>query len=227
MGLAVILAVQSVANIVTATILELELRFPLYFSAFSHRSGNCSRFSLALFVVSISALSEDHKLLFYAPCLCSSVAISRPRAAWDFWNPRENCPCTLQLDTRLGVGEGLKGRDLGERCLAGDEPKLGAARGCLASQIQGKGEVSHGPVAGLLLTDLLLVVGGLASSHACSLKAQAATERVCYLLNRWLQSGQDPVTWGLWQLLGWEMLWMPFCTDISSNSVCLPSKQAR
>lgn len=165
-GLAVILAVQSVANIVTATILELELRFPLYFSAFSHRSGNCSRFSLALFVVSISALSEDHKLLFYAPCLCSSVAISRPRAAWDFWNPRENCPCTLQLDTRLGAGEGLKGRDLGERCLAGDEPKLGAARGCLASQIQGKGEVSHGPVAGLLLTDLLLVVGGLAPSHA-------------------------------------------------------------
>lgn len=56
MGLAVILAVQ---NIITATILELQpqLRFPLYFSVLSHQSGNCSRFSLALFVVSISALS--------------------------------------------------------------------------------------------------------------------------------------------------------------------------
>lgn len=58
-----------------------------------------------------------------------------------------------------------QGRDLCEQCLPGEEPKLGAAQGCLAFQIRAKGEVSHGPVAGLLLTDLLLVVGGLAPSH--------------------------------------------------------------
>lgn len=75
--------------------------------------------------------------------------------------PGKTVPAHFSWTPDLG-----QGRDLGERYLAGDEPKLGAARGCLASQIQGKGEVSHGPVAGLLLTDLLLVVGGLAPSHA-------------------------------------------------------------
>lgn len=109
---------------------------------------------------------------------------------------------------------------------AGEEPKLGAAQGCLASQIPCKGEESHGPVAGLVLTDLLLVVGGLAPSHALPegtgshRKGLLSREPDGCSLARILSRE------ALWQLSGWEMLWMLFCTEISNNPIFPSFKQA-
>lgn len=102
MGLAVILALQALecgkqynCNYNRGTV--------YIFQCFHAAVGTAIDFSLALFVVSISALNSYHKLLFYTPCLCSNMAISRFCAAWGCCNPRKNCPCTVQLDVSPGL----------------------------------------------------------------------------------------------------------------------------
>lgn len=151
------------------------------------------------------------------------MTISRPHAVWDFWNPRKSWPCTLQLDTSPRAGGGFQRVGPGR---SGEEPKLGAARGCLASQIPCKGEESHGPVAGLVLTDLLPVVGGLAPSHALPEGTGSHRKGLLSREPHGCSLGRILSREALWQLLSWEMLWMLFRTEISSNPGFPPSKQA-
>lgn len=73
-------------------------------------------------------------------------------------------------------------------------------------------------MAGLLLTDLLLVVGGLPPSHA--LPEGTGSHRKGLL-------SPEPMA-AVWagschvRPCGWEMLWMLFCTEIKNNPVFPP-----
>lgn len=112
-------------------------------------------------------------------CLCSSVTISRPHALWDFWNPRKNWPCTLQLDTSPGAGEGSNRWDLGELERSPSSVQL---KDAWLPKSPARGRNHMAPWLGWCSQTCCLLWVGLLQVMPC-LKAQAATERVCYLVN--------------------------------------------
>lgn len=72
----------------------------------------------------------------------------------------------------------------------------------LTFEIPWKGKTSHGTVAGLFLTDVLLVVGGLAPSHALpegtgsQRKGSLSHEPDSWSLGRILSRGRCGSSWG-------------------------------
>lgn len=130
-------------------------------------SRNSNSYSLALFVVSISALNPYHKLLFYTPCPCSDVAMSRPHAVWGCCDPRNKLSLHASAGCQMWGRNGLEGEVLGQVMTGwrGAQPPP-VCRSCskmLAFEIPRKGKVSHGTADGLLLTDSAACCG-----QACS-----------------------------------------------------------
>lgn len=92
----------------------------------------------------------------------------------------------------------------------------------LTFEIPWKGKISHGTTAGLFLTDVLLVVGGLAPSHA--LPEGTGSQRKVVL-------SHEPDGWSLGRILSrgpcgssWGGRWLgcAVAPEINNNHICSP-----
>ena len=91
----------------------------------------------------------------------------------------------------------------------------------LAFDIPWKGKTSHGTMVGLFLTDVLLVVGGLAPRHALpERKVFLSHEPGGWSLSRILSRGACGSSWG------GRWLGSAFAPEINNNQYLFPLKQA-